>query len=126
MVEVKHNGDVALGAEGKQVLHSEANGPVIILHCQSGLAVVTQALKAEGKPVQSAELVTVHTPNMDVDLVPMAWLEPHQVQGLHKHAGHLGWKVLTTSSSMHESCVQQIVAFGHRQARIGVHDEASL
>lgn len=86
MVEVKHDGDVALGAEGKQVLHREAYEPVIILHSQSGLAVGAQALKASGKAVKCAELVAVHTPNVDVDLVPVAWLEAHQVQSLHRHA----------------------------------------
>ena len=77
VVEVKDNGDTALETERQQVLHREARYPVIILHSQPGFAVVTQAVKARSKAVQCGELVAVHSPNVNVNLVPVAWLEPH-------------------------------------------------
>ncbi len=51
MVEVKDNGDVTLLTEGQQVLHREADQPIIILQCQPRLAVVAQAFKASSEAV---------------------------------------------------------------------------
>jgi len=79
VVEVKNDGDIALETERQQVLHRESTDPVIILHSQPGFAVVTQASKAHSKAVQCGKLVAIHSPDVDVDLVPVTWLEPHQI-----------------------------------------------
>jgi len=79
VVEVKNDGDIALETERQQVLHRESTDPVIILHSQPGFAVVTQASKAHSKTVQSGKLVAINSPNVDVDLVPVTWLKPHQI-----------------------------------------------
>jgi hypothetical protein len=79
MVEVKDDGDIALETERQQVLHRESRDPVIILNSQPGFAVVTQAFKAHSKAVQCGKLVTIHPPNVNVDLVPVTWLEPHHI-----------------------------------------------
>ena len=85
MVEVKHDGDVAALAEGQQVPHRKGVAYVIILQCQARLAIVAQLSKVLRKPIQRAELVAIHTTDVDVDLVPVAGFVPHQVQNLQKH-----------------------------------------
>ncbi len=79
VVEVKDDGNIALETERQQVLHRESTDPVIILHSQPGFAVVTQASKAHSKAVQCGKLVTINSPNVNVDLVPVTWLEAHQI-----------------------------------------------
>ncbi len=79
VVEVKNDGNIALETERQQVLHRKSTDPVIILHGQPGFAAVTQASKAHSKAVQCGELVAINSPNVDVDLVPVTWLKPHQV-----------------------------------------------
>jgi len=79
VVEVKDDGNIALETERQQVLHRESRDPVIILHSQPGFAVVTQASKAHSKAVQCGKLVTINSPNVNVDLVPVTWLEAHQI-----------------------------------------------
>ena len=51
VVEVKDDGNVALPAEGQQVLHSKGTAPIIILQGQARLAVGAQPLGVFCKPL---------------------------------------------------------------------------
>ena len=90
MVEVKDYGNVALPAEGQQVLHSKGAAPIIILQGQARLAIVAQPLIVLCKPVQCGQFVAVHASYVNVDLVPVAGLKTHQVQNLRATFGVSG------------------------------------
>ena len=83
MVEVKDYGNVALLAEGQQILHSKGARPIIILQSQTCFAIGTQPFVVLCKPIKRGQLVAIHASYVDVDLVPMAGLEAHQVHDLH-------------------------------------------
>lgn len=88
MVEVENYGNATFPAEGQQVLDSKGVGPVIVLQRQAGLAVGAQPLKVVSEAAQRGKLVSVHTSYVDVDLVPVAGLKPHQVQNLQVQRFH--------------------------------------